>query len=56
MSEYTLHDGIWVKVFNFWFYFMEKKGFSTIIGIVYGDNEANLVLMKMGNDTYRTLL
>jgi hypothetical protein len=42
MSEYTLHDGMWVKVFDFWFYFMEEKGFSTIIGIVYRDNEANM--------------
>ena len=42
MSEYTLHDGIWVEVFNFWFYFMEKKRNSMFVGVIYWDHKANM--------------
>ena len=42
VTEDTFHDGIGVKVFDFWFYFMEKIGFSTVISIIYWDNKANM--------------
>ena len=42
VTEYTFHDGIRVKVFDFWFYFMETKGFSIYVGVIYRDNKANM--------------
>ena len=42
VAEYTLHDSIGVEVFNSWFHFMEKIGFSTVISIIYWDNKANM--------------
>lgn len=48
MIENTLHNGIWVKVFDFWFHFMEKKRFAMFIRVIYRDGKANM--------TYITLL
>jgi len=42
VAEYTFHDSIRVKVFDFWFHFMEKIGSSTIISIIYRDTKANM--------------
>ena len=42
VTEYTFHDSIRVKVFDFWFRFMEKIGSSTIISIIYWDTKANM--------------
>ena len=42
VTEYAFHDGIRVKVFDFWFHFMEKIGFPTVISIIYWDNKANM--------------
>ncbi len=42
VTEYTFHDGIRVKVFDFWFHFMEKIGFPKVIGVIYRDHKANM--------------
>lgn len=35
-------NGIWVEVFNFWFYIMEKVCFSMFVSIVYWNHKANM--------------
>ena len=42
VAEYTFHDSIGVEVFNIWFHFMEKIGFSKVIGVIHRDNKANM--------------
>ena len=42
LIENAEHNGIRVKVFDFWFYFMEEIGFSTVISIIYWDHKANM--------------
>ena len=42
VTEYAFHDGIRVKVFDFWFYLMEKIRFSMFVGVIYRDNKANM--------------
>jgi len=42
MAEYAFHDGIRVKVFDFWFHFMEKIGITMFVGVIYRDHKANM--------------
>ena len=42
VTEYTFHDSIGVEVFDNGFHFMEKIGFSTVIGVIHRDNKANM--------------
>ena len=42
VTEYSFHDGIRVKVFDFWFHFMEKIRFSMVVGVIYRDHKANM--------------
>ena len=42
VTEYAFHDGIRVKVFDFWFYLMEKIRFSMFVGVIYRDRKANM--------------
>jgi len=42
VTEYAFHDGIRVKVFDFWFYLMEKIRFSMFVGVIHRDNKANV--------------
>ena len=41
VTEYAFHDGIRVKVFDFWFYLMGKIRFSMFVGVIYRDRKAN---------------
>ena len=34
VTEYAFHDGIRIKVFDFWFHFIEKIGFSKVIFLI----------------------
>ena len=38
----AFYDGIGVKVFDFWFHFMEKIGFSSFVSVMYRDHEADM--------------
>ena len=42
VSENAFHNGIRVKVLDFWFRFMEKKRISICVGIIYWDEKANM--------------
>ena len=42
VTEYAFHDGIRVKVFDFWFYLMGKIRFSMFVGVIYRDRKANM--------------
>ena len=42
VTEDTFHNSIGVEVFDFWFHFMEKIGFSKVIGVIYRDTKANV--------------
>jgi hypothetical protein len=42
VTEYAFHDGSGVKVFDFWFHFMEKIRFFMFVGVIYRDNKANM--------------
>jgi hypothetical protein len=42
LVENAFHDGIGVKVFDFWFHLMEKIGISMFIGVIYRDRKANM--------------
>ena len=42
VAEYTFHDSIRVKVFDFWFHFMEKIGITMFVGVIYRDHKANM--------------
>ena len=42
VAEYTFHDSIGVEVFDFWFRFMEKIGFSKVIGVIHRDHKADM--------------
>ena len=42
VTEYTFHDGIRVKVFDFWFYLMGKIRFSMFVGVICRDHKANM--------------
>ena len=33
VTKYTLHNGIWVKVFDFWFNFIEKINVSLFVSV-----------------------
>ena len=42
VTENAFHDSIRVKVFDFWFRFMEKIGFPKVIGVIHRDYKANM--------------
>ncbi len=45
VTKDTLHDSIWVKIFNFRFYFMEQVLFTMFIDIFNRDSKANMTDM-----------
>lgn len=42
IAKYTFHNGIWVKVFNFWFNFIEKINVSLFVSVFNRDHKANV--------------
>ena len=42
VAKYTFHDGIWIKVFNFWFNFIEKINFSLFVSVFNRDHKADV--------------
>lgn len=47
VTKYTFHNGIWVKVFNFWFNFIEKINVSLFVRVFnryYKANVADITL------------
>ncbi len=46
-AENAFYDSIWVKVFNFWFYLMEKVCFSMSISVMYRDHEPDVTYIAL---------
>ena len=42
VSKYAFHNGIWVKVLNFWFNFTEKINFPLFVRVFNRDHKANV--------------
>ena len=42
VTKYAFHDGIRVKILDFWFCFMEKRRNSMFVGVIYWDHKANM--------------
>ena len=47
VTEYAFHDGIRVKVFDFWFHSMEEIRISMFVGVIYRDHKANMTYIAL---------
>lgn len=46
-AEDAFCNGFWVKVFDFWFYLMEKVRFSLFVSVMYRDHEASVTYIAL---------